>query len=309
MDLITPRESRKSSSTPSYIAQRQRWGLYFVLPTVIFFAIFFLYPIVTGLYYSMTQFTLLKPPVFVGFGNFEALLKDRLFLKSITVTLGYVAGSTFPVWILSLFAAVVFSQKFPGREFLKVLFFAPVLPSLVVVAAVWLVLVNPNGVLTSVVRPFTGLAEINWLNDPRLSPITMILVHDWAATPFYMLIWLAGLTGIPEDLRDAARVDGANFLQTLFRVELPLLRPTAVFVASISMINAFQAFTLQYTLSPGRGGPVDVNTTMGLLIWKYGFQYFRMGDAAAISVVLFAMILIVTAFQLTFTRGDQYSIQ
>jgi ABC-type sugar transport system permease subunit len=91
-------------------------------------------------------------------------------------------------------------------------------------------------------------------------------------------------------------------------VELPLLRPTAVFVASISMINAFQAFTLQYTLAPGHGGPADVNTTMGLLIWKSGFQYNRMGDAAAISVVLFAIIMLVTAAQLTFTRGEQYSV-
>src|SRR5687767_5412002 len=303
------RLAARKPSNQSFIAQRQRWGLYFVLPTVIFFAIFFLYPIVSGIYYSLTEFTLLRPPVYVGLQNYGELFKDRLFLKSISVTLGYVAGSTFPVWVLSLFAAVVFFQKFRGREFLKMLFFAPVLPSLVVVATVWIVLVNPNGLLTGVLRPLTGLAEINWLNNPSLSPITMILIHDWTAIPFYVLIWLAGLTGVPEDLRDAARVDGANRLQTFLKVELPLLRPTAVFVASISMINAFQAFTLQYTLSPGRGGPVDVNTTMGLLIWKYGFQYYRMGDAAAISVVLFAMIMIVTALQLAFSRGDQFSIQ
>jgi multiple sugar transport system permease protein len=303
------RLAARKPSNVSFIARRQRWGLYFVLPTVIFFAIFFLYPIIMGVYYSLTDFTLLKPPVFVGLQNFQDLLKDRLFLKSISVTLGYVAGSTLPVWTLSLFAAVVFFEKFPGREFLKILFFAPVLPSLVVVATVWIVLLNPNGLLSAVLRPFTGLGEIKWLTDPTLSPITMILVHDWAATPFYMLIWLAGLTGIPSDLRDAARVDGANRLQTFLRVELPLLRPTAVFIASISMINAFQAFTLQFTLSPGRGGPVDVNTTMGLLIWKYGFQYYRMGDAAAISVVLFAMIMIVTGVQLMFSRGDRFSIQ
>jgi multiple sugar transport system permease protein len=276
---------------------------------VIFFIIFFLYPILSGMYYSLTEFTLLRPPVYIGLQNYVDLFKDRLFLKSISVTLGYVAGSTFPVWVLSLFAAVVFFQKFRGREFLKVLFFAPVLPSLVVVATVWIVLVNPNGLLSAVLRPFTGLAEINWLNNPSLSPITMIIIHNWTAIPFYMLIWLAGLTGISEDLRDAARVDGANQLQTFLRVELPLLRPTGVFVASISMINAFQAFTLQYTLSPGKGGPVDVNTTMGLLIWKYGFQYYRMGDAAAISVVLFAMIMIVTALQLTLSRGAQNSLQ
>ena len=303
------RLATRKPSTPSFIARRQRWGLYFVLPTVIFFAIFFLYPILSGIYYSLTTFTLLRPPVFVGLQNFASLLKDRLFLKSISVTLGYVVGSTFPVWLLSLFAAVVFFQKFRGRNFLKLLFFAPVLPSLVVVATVWVVLINPNGILTAVLRPITGLAEINWLNNPTLSPITMIIIHDWTAIPFYMLIWLAGLSGVPEDLRDAARVDGANPLQTFLRIELPLLHPTAVFVASISMINAFQAFTLQYTLSPGRGGPVDVNTTMGLLIWKYGFQYYRMGDAAAISVVLFAMIMIVTAIQLAFTRGEQYSLQ
>ncbi|MEO8395986.1 MAG: sugar ABC transporter permease, partial [Chloroflexota bacterium] len=196
-------------------------------------------------------------------------------------------------------------QKFRGREFLKILFFAPVLPSLVVVATIWIILVNPNGLLTGVLRPFTGAAEINWLNNPTLSPITLILIHDWTAIPFYMLIWLAGLTGVSEDLRDAARVDGANPLQTFLRIELPLLRPTAVFVASISMINSFQAFTLQYALSPGRGGPVDTNTTMGLLIWKYGFQYYRMGDAAAVSVILFAMIMLVTAFQLALNRGQQ----
>jgi multiple sugar transport system permease protein len=294
---------------PSFIARRQRWGLYFVLPTVIFFAVFFLYPIVMGLYYSLTDFTLLRPPQWVGLQNFQDLLRDRLFLKSISVTLGFVAGSTFPVWIISLFAAVVFFQRFPGRELLKTLFFTPVLPSLIVVAVVWRILLHPSGILTTVLRPLTGMGEINWLDNPTLSPIAMIIINDWTIIPFYMLIWLAGLTGVPEELRDAAKVDGANKLQTFFRVELPLLRPTAVFVASISMINAFQGFTLQYAISPGRGGPIDVNTTMGLLIWKYGFQYYRMGDAAAVSVVLFAIIMVVTAVQLWLGRGDQFSLQ
>lgn len=296
--------ARTKKPQASFIARRQRWGLYFVLPTVIFFAVFFLYPIISGIYYSFTDFTLLRPPQWVGLQNFQDLLKDRLFLKSISVTLGFVAGSTFPVWIISLFAAVVFFQRFRGREVLKVLFFTPVLPSLIVVAVVWRILLHPSGVLTTVLRPFTGMGEIRWLDDPTLSPIAMIIINDWTIIPFYMLIWLAGLSGIPAELREAATVDGANKWQTFFRVELPLLKPTAVFVASISMINAFQAFTLQYAISPGRGGPIDANTTMGLLIWKYGFQYYRMGDAAAVSVVLFAIIMIVTGFQLWLGRGD-----
>ncbi len=290
----------------SFIARRQYWGLAFVLPTVIFFAVFFLFPIISGIYYSFTDFTLLKPPVWVGLQNYQDLLKDRLFLKSISVTLGFVAGTTIPAWILSLAAAVLFFQKFRGREIMKVFFFAPVLPSLIVVAIVWKILLHPSGVLTTVLRPLTGAGEINWLDNPTLSPLSMIIITNWTIIPFYMLIWLAGLTGIPTDLREAALVDGATRFQSFMRVELPLLRPTAVFIAAISTINAFQGFTLQYAISPGKGGPIDVNTTMSLLVWKYGFQFYRMGDASAVSMVLFAMIMIVIGVQLWLTRQNQY---
>jgi multiple sugar transport system permease protein len=298
--------TKKASA--SFIERRQWWGLIFVLPAVIFFAIFYLFPIISGIYYSLTDFTLLKPPVFVGLQNYIDLFKDRLFLKSIGVTLAYVLGSTVPAWILSLGAALVFYQKFKGREILKVLFFSPVLPSLIVVAIVWRIILQPGGVLTQVLRPVTGAAEINWLDNPTLSPISMIIITNWTVIPFYMLIWLAGLTNIPTELRQAALVDGANRIQSFLHIELPLLRPTAVFIAAISTINAFQGFTLQYAISPGKGGPIDVNTTMGLLIWKYGFQYYRMGDASAVSMVLFTMIMIVVGIQLWLTRGNQYSL-
>jgi ABC-type sugar transport system permease subunit len=292
----------------SVISRRQYWGLIFVLPTVLFFLFFYIYPIISGIYLSLTDFTLLKPPVWVGLENYRDLLKDPLFLRSISATLTFVVGSTIPVWVLSLLAALLFYQKFPGRQIFKVLFFSPLLPSLVVVSAIWRVMLYPQGVLTTILRPLLGLNEIRWLNDIRLSPISMIIANDWAIIPFFMLIWLAGLTAIPEELRDAARVDGANGVQSFWFVELPMLRPTAVFVATISSINAFQAFTLQYILSPDRGGPIDVNTTFGLLIWKYGFTHFRMGDAAAISVVLFVIIMLVTVLQWRLGRSEDFSM-
>lgn len=292
----------------SLIARRQRWGLIFVLPAVLFFVIFFLYPIISGVYYSLTDFTLLKPPVYVGLQNYQDLLKDRLFIKSIGVTLGFVVGTTVPAWILSLLIALLFHQKFRGREILKVFFFSPVLPSLIVVAIVWRILLQPGGILTTVLRPLTGAGEITWLDSPTLSPISMMIITNWTIIPFYMLIWLAGMTAIPQELRDAAKVDGANPIQSFLRIELPLLRPTAVFIAAISTINAFQGFTLQYAISPGKGGPIDVNTTMGLLIWKYGFQYYRMGDASAVSMVLFAMIMIVVSVQLWLSRSNQFAL-
>ena len=292
----------------SVISRRQYWGLIFVLPVVVFFAVFFLYPLVTGFILSLTDFTLLRPPVWVGLDNYFDLLKDRLFLKSISVTFGYVFGSTVPTWVLSLMAALLFYQKFPGREGLKLLFFSPLLPSVAVVSVIWVVLLHPNGILTNLIGPLFGRAEIAWLHDLQLSPIVIVIARVWSVIPFYMLIWLAGLTAIPQEMRDAARVDGANRLQSFLAVELPLLRPTAVFVMAVSTIAAFQGFTLQFVIAPNQGGPVDVNTTLGIVIWKYGFQFFRMGDAAAVSVVLFAFIMIITGLQLGLGRSDDYSL-
>ncbi len=288
-------------------ARRRWWGLVFVLPVVIFFLIFNAYPIFNGIYLSLTNFTLLRPPVWIGFENYTELLNDRLFRQSVLVTLGFVAGATIPVWILSLLSAVLFFQKFPGRDFLKTVFYTPVLPSLVVISIIWKVLLHPNGIATNAIKFATGLPEIRWLNDFQLSPISMIIVNDWATIPFFMLIWLAGLTGISQDLREAAMVDGANRLQSFLKIELPLLRPTALFIAAISTINAFQGFTLQWIMTPDRGGPLNVNTTLGLYIWQNGFVYYRMGIAAAASVILFGIIILVTALQLTLARSDQFS--
>ena len=294
--------------TMGLVQKRQYYGLLFVAPAVIFFAIFFLYPIVIGFGLSLTDFTLLKPPVWVGLQNYQDLLNDRLFLKSLNVTMGFVLGSTVPVWFISLAMAVLFFQRFPGRELMKVLFFTPLLPSVVVVSVIWKLLLHPSGILSSVIGPIVGQMPIKWLFDLQLSPIMSVVVHDWHIAPFYMIIWLSGLTAIPPELRDAARVDGANALQSFLRVELPLLKPTAVFVAAISTIRAFQGFSIQFVLSPSQGGPLDVNTTLGIVIWKYGFQFFRMGDAAAISVVLFAFILLFTLFQLRLGRSDDFSL-
>jgi multiple sugar transport system permease protein len=135
-----------------------------------------------------------------------------------------------------------------------------------------------------------------------LAPFTMISVHDWAVIPFFMMIWLAGLAAIPPEYREAAAIDGAGPVRTFWHVDLPQLRSTAVLVASLSSIGAFQTFALQYVLPNDAGGPANSTMVLALLVLKYGFQYFRMGDAAAISVVMFGMIMTVTLAQLWFNR-------
>ena len=289
-------------SRSGLMAARKWWGLVFVAPVVLFFAAFAIFPIFFGFYLSLTDYNLLSPPRFVGFQNYVELTTDRLFSKAFWNTLIFVFGSTVPVWILSLLAALLFDAAFRGREFFKALLFSPVLPPLVVVAVVWKVLLHPNGPLTSLVGPLFGTTEIRWLTDIDLSPYAIIFVNDWSIIPFFMMIWLAGLAGVPEELKEAARIDGAGPVRTFFSVVLPLLKPTAVLVAALSTIVAFQAFILQYVMTPDQGGPADANLTLGLLVWKYGFQFFRMGDAAAVSVVIFLIIFVITAIQLWLGR-------
>jgi multiple sugar transport system permease protein len=278
------------------------WGLVFVLPAVGFFATFSIFPMLFGLYLSFTDYDLLNPPLWVGFDNFSNLVSDPLFRKALANTLMFVAGATVPVWVSSLLAALLFDQAFRGRDILKATFFLPVLPPVVVVAIIWRVLLHPNGVMTWLVGGQWGLTEIRWLADAVLAPLSMIAVHDWAAIPFFMVIWLAGLAGVPVEQREAASLDGAGPVRTFWHIELPHLRATAVLVAALSSINAFQTFALQYVLPNDPGGPANSTLVLGLLVLKYGFQYFRMGDAAAVSMVMFVMILAVTMVQLWFNR-------
>ena len=281
---------------------RRWWGLVFVMPVVAFFAVFSVFPVLFGFALSLTDYNLLEPPEWVGLENFRNLFADGLFLTALRNTLVFVLGATVPVWGLSLLAAVLFDQAFRGRELLKTLFFLPVLPPVVVIGVVWRMLLHPNGVMTWLTGAFRGVTEIPWLSSTVLAPLAMIAVHDWAVVPFFMLIWLAGLAGIPPELRDAAHIDGATPWRTFWHIDLPQLRATAVLVAALSSINAFQTFTLQYVMTSDPGGPANSTLVLGLLVLKYGFQYFRMGDAAAVSVVMFAMILAVTAVQLGFNR-------
>lgn len=278
------------------------WGLVFVLPAVGFFAAFNLFPMLFGLYLSFTDYDLLSPPIWVGLDNFVNLWDDRLFRQAFGNTLVFVAGATVPVWVLSLLAALVFDQAFRARDWLKAAFFLPVLPPIAVVAVLWRVLLHPNGVITSLTGGWWGITEIRWLADAALAPFSMIAVHDWAMIPFFMMIWLAGLAAIPPEFREAAAIDGAGPVRSFWYVDLPQLRSTAVLVAALSSIGAFQTFALQYVLPNDAGGPANSTMVLALLVLKYGFQYFRMGDAAAISVVMFAMIMLVTLGQLWFNR-------
>ena len=255
-----------------------------------FFAAFNVFPMLFGLYLSFTDYDLLNPPLWVGLDNFANLLSDKLFLTALRNTLMFVAGATLPVWVLSLLAALLFDQAFRGRDIAEGRVLSAGAAADRGGRGGLAVLLHPNGVMTSLIGGRWGMTEIRWLADAVLAPLSMIAVHDWAAIPFFMVIWLAGLAGIPPSSarppRSMARVrcapSGISSCRTC--------ASTAVLVAALSSINAFQTFALQYVLPTDPGGPANSTLVLGLLVLKYGFQYFRMGDAAAVSMVMFAMI-------------------
>jgi len=285
--------------------QRSLYGILFIAPAMLFFLIFNLYPMVNGLLLSLTDYTLLKPPVFVGLKNYSELWSNKEFLNGMKVTLLFVLGTTIPKWILSLGLAMLFVRQFWGREAFKVLYFTPTLLSGVVVSLVWKLLLNANGVLTSLFGPLVNQPEIFWLSHPVLTPIALIAVDNWAGIPFFMIVWIAGLVGIPREFYEAALLDGASRAQVFWNITLPLLLPTTMFVVVVTTIASLQAFSLQFIMT--RGGPSNVTTTVALLVYKYGFEYFRMGVAATMSVLMFVVIMVITLVQIRGMRAEETS--
>jgi multiple sugar transport system permease protein len=212
-------------------------------------------------------------------------------------------GTTVPKWIISLALALLFVQPFRGREVFKVLYFTPTLLSAVVLSMVWKMLLNANGLATALIGPLVDKPEIFWLAHAVLTPLSLIFVDNWAGIPFFMIVWIAGIVGIPKDFYEAALIDGAGPWQAFWRITLPLLRPTTLFVIVISTIGALQTFSLQFVMT--KGGPSNVTTTIALLVYNYGFNYFRMGVAAAMSVIMFVFIILVTLIQIRYMRSEE----
>lgn len=275
-----------------------------MLPVMAFLAIFAFYPMISAFYYSLTDYNLLSPPVFVGLKGYERMINDPRFLIALKNTFVYAFGSTIPIWIISLGLALIFVRDFRGRNLVRVLYFAPVIISGVVVSMVWRVIYHPYGPLNAVLGSLFAIAP-TWLTSRSLAPLAIIGINIWQSVGFYMIIFIAGLQEIPQEFYDAAKVDGASSHQSFWNITLPLLKPTSLFVLVITLINCFQAFTYQYVMT--KGGPSDATNVIGLYVYQSAFQYLRMGYAATISVTLFVIIMGLTLIQLRLVRSEDIS--
>ena len=283
-------------------ARQNRAGWAFVAPALALIGVFFFVPVLAGLFLSFTDFDIYaigRPDTarFMGLENYRQVLSNPLFWQALGNTFLFVVlGGPLSV-LTSLVAALLVSAKrvrYPGV--FRSIFFMPVVTTLVAVAIVWRYLYHPQYGLLNWALGAVGIHPVDWLGDPHWAMFAIILMAVWKNFGYNMLIFIAGLQSIPEDLYEAAHLDGAGGWAQFRHVTLPSLAPTFLFVGVMTMLGNFQLFSEPYVMT--QGGPLKATTTVVMLMYEYGFRWWRMGMAAALAFVLFVIMLLGTLIQM-----------
>ena len=269
----------------------------FLAPSLIALLAFSVGPMIGTAWVSLQEWNLLRAPRYIGLANFRELLHDERFAHALRNTLYYLVGYLPLVTISGLAMALLLHRRLRGRSLFRALYFLPVVTSWVVVALLWKWLLNPRDGLVNHLLGVVGIRGPGWWTDRDWAMPSVIAASVWKDTGFVMVILLAGLQMIPEQLYEAARIDGAGAWRRLRSVTLPLLTPSLFFVFVISLINGFQVFDQVWVMT-NRAGIGDSATVVVEQIVRNTFDYNRAGYASAQSIVLFALILLITAIQL-----------
>ena len=277
-------------------------GYLFIAPAMVIFFVFTLLPVAIALYLSFTDYDVFTKLNWIGIQNYQDVFDDEYFWRAFWNTLTYTVWSIPLSMAIGLGLALLLNQKLRGLGLYRTIYYVPVVTSMVAVAMIWLQLFDPlYGVISNTLDSI-GIKGIDWLGDPALAMPSVIAVSVWKVIGWNMLIYLAGLQGIPEYLKEAAAIDGANRWQTFYRITLPLLQPTTFFIFVTSLIGAFQVFDVVYVMTGG--GPANATTTLVHQIYNAAFKALDMGYAAAMSFVLFGIIMVVTIVSMRVTRGE-----
>ena len=277
----------------------------FLAPALVLLGIFVVYPIIAVIGYSFTDYDIVRPPVPVGLANYEQLLNDKTFWLSIQHSLIYLIVT--PILIaLSIGLAIVVNRTMRGIHIFRALYFVPAVSGSIAIGLAWTWMFDRNGIINSTLQSLGIIDQpIQWLANPSMVlPIAMLLTI-WAGVGYYSVIFLAGLQNIPEELYDAARIDGCNDLQKHRYVSLPGLRPQITFVAVISSLAALKVFDEIYVLTGRSGGILDSGVTIVFYLWKQAFVLGHAGYASAIAMALLAMTLVFSIVNVRFLERGQ----
>ncbi len=276
-------------------------GWAFVAPALFFLGLFSVYPTFYAGWLSFFRYDLLTIPQFVGLGNYLALAHYPLFFRALVRTGYYVFGSTVLVVPAALAVALALNRPISGRDWFRAIYFAPMMMPLFSLALMWKFIYQPYSLINALLKPLLH-GPIPWLTDVDYAMPALILLRIWRGTGYYMLLFLAGLQTIPNEYYEVAKIDGATPWQSFRAVTWPLLKPTTLFVVAISMINAFQGFDTFLIMT--NGGPADATTVLSLLIYRTGLQYYQMGFAAAMSIAMLVVIVLLTLAQFRVLRYE-----
>ena len=286
----------------TYRTMQKVWGFLFVLPVLLLFLGFRLYPMLRAVVMSFQKYDLISEPRWIGLDNYRFLATNERVLNSFKVTGVFLIGQTIPLVLVALLLALVLYSLPRFRHAFEVTFYFPVIMPTVVAALIWLTLFYPRGLLDQLVAPWFPRG-IPWLTSPVLALPSVIAVDIWKSTGYYMIILLAGLLAVPMEYLEAAAIDGAGRWARFRHIILPLLRPQLAFVSIIALVNAVQAFDSFYVLT--RGGPADATRILPIEVYLRAFQLLEMGRAAAISMVMFIFLMALTLIQLKFFKIEE----
>src|SRR6201996_624532 len=276
-----------------------RAGRMFVTPNLAAVAVFMLFPLGFSLYMSLQNWDLFRPAKFVGLANYRSLFTgDPLFIIALRNTVVYTVGTVVPTVFISLAVAGVLNRQVKGIGIFRTIIFLPLAVSSVVMAVVWQFVFNTNNGLLNIMLGWIGIGPIPWLVDPKWAMSALCMVSVWRSVPFATVILLAAMQGVPDNLYEAARLDGAGEVRQFVSITVPLIRGAVSFVVVISIIHAFQAFDLVYVLTGGNGGPENPTYVLGIMLFQHAFSFLEFGYALALAWVMFAILLVLTVVQL-----------
>lgn len=277
--------------------KRQILPYLLITPTVVFVTIFTVWPVLLSIYQSFFRQRMniarFRIPSFIGFGNYVDLFSDPYFIKVITNTLYYLVA-TVPISIgLGFLFALLVNRKIRGIGFFRLAFFHPMVLPMVSAATIWMFFFTPDYGLFNTALRFLGYSgPENWTGNPNLALLAVIIVAIWKNAGYYMIFYLAGLQNLPEEVFEAAALDGSNSLQTLIHITFPMLRRTTLFITIIAFIDSFRTIDHIFVLTSG--GPSRASSVLLFELWQQRFEFQDIGKAAAITVIFVAILLVFT---------------
>jgi multiple sugar transport system permease protein len=288
------------------LIKRKRWNSYeqllawlFLLPYLFFYLWFMFYPILKGFIISLNKWTIGVDPKFIGLKNYEVMIKDTNFWESLWNTVYFVLISTPSLVVVGLILALFVNARLKGTTFLRSAFFLPHILSISVISSIWVFVLQPyTGLVNSILHRFGIAEEIFWLNEANLAWMSILIATIWWTVGFNMVLFLAGLQEIPDDLFEAARIDGANSWDCFWNITLPSLRGVIMLIVVLTSIASFKLFGQPWIMT--HGGPGTATRTLVQYIYETGFRRNDMGLASAMSYVLFLVMILFAIIQFKF---------